>query len=342
MDNLYRIADPKPNWMIDHPHQNSDIVEGAQYISTFKSSTSPADKEGKKIDMLTKKSYSTSVLGLKVANYVGCMGAYSQHLMEKLALILEHLPEEHKLCAIDLQQEAHGADAEDVAENMSAQSPPAEDPTPCPLCDRRFPISEIELHAMYCNGTGEDTSEDAPVMTRRQREAKNKVASSKETLKSVDIDKHEKCYICKSLVPWKAYQRHVDGCLKSQNISGVLEGRTRLQRAKEEERSEGRLLNMLDQSEHRAVGWRTALDAAVPDTPPRGEDSSMAETDKGAECSRSVWTSFPQAACSDSPIRSFTSISEAKDCLVDFKKQLAIGSGSQKQTKANLRSKKKF
>ncbi|XP_042304315.1 BRCA1-A complex subunit RAP80 isoform X2 [Sceloporus undulatus] len=124
------------------------------------------------------------------------------------------------------------ADAEEVAENMSAQSPPAEDPTPCPLCDRRFPISEIELHAMYCNGTGEDTTEDAPVMTRRQREAKSKVACSKETSKSVDTDKHEKCYICKSLVPWKAYQRHVDGCLMSQNISGALEGRTRLRWAK--------------------------------------------------------------------------------------------------------------
>ncbi|KAH0620426.1 hypothetical protein JD844_020861 [Phrynosoma platyrhinos] len=32
MDNLYRIADPKPAWMLIHPAQNSDIVEGAQHV----------------------------------------------------------------------------------------------------------------------------------------------------------------------------------------------------------------------------------------------------------------------------------------------------------------------
>ncbi|XP_060621600.2 BRCA1-A complex subunit RAP80 isoform X1 [Anolis sagrei] len=235
------------------------------------------------------------------------------------------------------------ADAEeDVAESKSVQTPPSEDPMSCPLCDRRFPISEIELHAMNCNGPGGDANEDAPVMTRQRREAKSKTAILKETPKSLDIDKCEKCYICKSLVPWKAYQRHVDGCLQSQNTSGAQEGRTRLRRGKKEGRSEGRLLNMLEESEHKAADGQTALDAEAPDTPPKGEDLSMAETDDGAECSRSIWTSFPQAACGDSPIKSFTSISEAKDCLVDFKKQLAIGSGSRKQTKTSLRSKKKF
>nr|XP_016847027.1 PREDICTED: BRCA1-A complex subunit RAP80 isoform X4 [Anolis carolinensis] len=128
------------------------------------------------------------------------------------------------------------ADAEeDVAENKSVQTPPFEDLMSCPLCDHRFPISEIELHAMNCNGTGGDANEDAPVMTRQQKEAKSKVAISKKTPESVDIDKpgrSEKCYICKALVPWKAYQRHVDGCLKSQNNSGAQERRTRLRRGK--------------------------------------------------------------------------------------------------------------
>lgn len=47
-------------------------------------------------------------------------------------------------------------------ENLSAHSPPADDPMSCPMCDRRFPVSEIELHAMYCNGTEDDSIQDSP------------------------------------------------------------------------------------------------------------------------------------------------------------------------------------
>ncbi|XP_044306913.1 BRCA1-A complex subunit RAP80 isoform X2 [Varanus komodoensis] len=230
------------------------------------------------------------------------------------------------------------ADAdEDAGEDMSAHSPPADDPMSCPLCDRRFPVSEIELHAMYCNGIGEETMEDAPVMTRRQREAKMKATGCKETPESMDINKYEKCYLCKSLVPWKEYQRHVDGCLRSWAANGALGGR-KLRHAKEEGRCEGRLLSMLEESEHKAT------DAEVAATPSRGEDSRqcLAEVEKKSEDDQDAWSPFPQPACSDSPIRSFTSISEAKDCLVDFKKQLPIGPGSRKQTKASLRNRKKF
>ncbi|XP_062977034.1 BRCA1-A complex subunit RAP80 isoform X2 [Elgaria multicarinata webbii] len=228
------------------------------------------------------------------------------------------------------------ADA-DAVENMSTHSPPSDDPMSCPLCDRRFPVSEIELHAMYCNGTGEDTSDDVPVMTRRQREAQSKLTNCKETSESIDINKYEKCYLCKSLVPPKEYQRHVEGCLWSRSANGA-PGPRRLRRAKEEERCEGRLLSMLEQSEHKAT------DAEGAATPSRGEDSrhNSAEVDKESEGTQDDWSPIPQPACSDSPIRSFTSISEAKDCLVDFKKQFAVGSGSRKQTKASLRSRKKF
>ncbi|XP_053148784.1 BRCA1-A complex subunit RAP80 isoform X2 [Hemicordylus capensis] len=277
---------------------------------------------------------------------------------------------------------------EDTRENVSARSPPADDPMSCPLCDRRFPVSEIELHAMYCNGTGEDAFEDMPaillgtihaspgfaeslapsrivslvlektgllkstssilmwvkfsisalgcegesMMTRRQREAKSKATGGKEMTESVDIDKYEKCYVCKSQVPRKEYRRHVDNCLWIQAANGTPGGR-RLRCAKEEGGSEGRLLSMLEQSE------RKAADAKVTTTPSRGEGSrdSSPEADKEVECHQDVW-----GACSDSPIKSFTSISEAKVCLVDFKKQSVIGSGSQHQTKANFRSKKKF
>lgn len=55
------------------------------------------------------------------------------------------------------------ADAdEDAGKGMSAPSLPADGAIQCPMCDRRFPVLQIERHAMYCNGSGEDTEEDAP------------------------------------------------------------------------------------------------------------------------------------------------------------------------------------
>ncbi|XP_077182394.1 BRCA1-A complex subunit RAP80 isoform X3 [Paroedura picta] len=161
------------------------------------------------------------------------------------------------------------ADAdEDAGKSMTAPSLPADGAVSCPLCDRKFPILEIERHAMYCNGTGEDTEDDAPVMTRRQREAKNRAAWGKETSQSVDNGKYEKCYVCKSLVPLKEYQSHVDSCLQTQKCSKTQGGR-RLWRAKDDGRSEGRLLNLLEQSEHRAA------DAKTTGATPSGEDSSQ-------------------------------------------------------------------
>ncbi|NXJ02781.1 UIMC1 protein, partial [Psophia crepitans] len=105
---------------------------------------------------------------------------------------------------------------EDAGRTVSENSPTAADRVSCPLCDQGFPATEIELHAMYCNGiVGEEAGEDSPVLTRRQREARNKAASGESGPTSLDIDKCEKCYLCKSLVPLLQYQRHVDSCLQA-------------------------------------------------------------------------------------------------------------------------------
>nr|BAE00903.1 unnamed protein product [Macaca fascicularis] len=95
----------------------------------------------------------------------------------------------------------------------------------CPLCNQSFPPTKIERHAMYCNGLmGEDT-----VLTRRQKEAKTKSDSGTAAQTSLDIDKNEKCYLCKSLVPFREYQCHVDSCLqlakltKEMGLKGVEE-----------------------------------------------------------------------------------------------------------------------
>ncbi|NXI19894.1 UIMC1 protein, partial [Irena cyanogastra] len=105
---------------------------------------------------------------------------------------------------------------EDAGRTVSERSPTAAARVSCPLCDHGFPAEEIEVHAMYCNGmAGPEPGQDAPVLTRRHREARNKAASGKSSPPSLDIDKCEKCYLCKSLVPLLQYQRHVDSCLQA-------------------------------------------------------------------------------------------------------------------------------
>ncbi|NXH14387.1 UIMC1 protein, partial [Bucco capensis] len=104
----------------------------------------------------------------------------------------------------------------DAGRTVSECSPVAADNVPCPLCDRGFPATEIELHAMYCNGImGKEAGGDSPVLTRCQREARSKAASGESGPTSLDSDKCEKCYLCKSLVPLLQYQRHVDSCLQA-------------------------------------------------------------------------------------------------------------------------------
>ncbi|NXO15925.1 UIMC1 protein, partial [Oriolus oriolus] len=97
-------------------------------------------------------------------------------------------------------------------QDVSECSPTAAARVSCPLCDHGFPADEIEVHAMYCNGIA---GPEPPVLTQRQREARNKAASDESSPPSLDIDKCEKCYLCKSLVPLLQYQRHVDSCLQA-------------------------------------------------------------------------------------------------------------------------------
>ncbi|XP_032192824.1 BRCA1-A complex subunit RAP80 isoform X3 [Mustela erminea] len=209
----------------------------------------------------------------------------------------------------------------------------------CPLCDQGFPPTKIERHAMYCNGLiGQDT-----VLTRRQKEAKSKSDSGTVAQTSLDIDKNEKCYLCKSLVPFREYQSHVDTCLQlargdqggepeeSGKVCSVMEEKQqqRLRNPKEKNRSEGRLLSLLEQSEHRTadaeIKTKSSETAGFRVPSPRMEE---------AGCSKEMQSSLAHLDLNESPIKSFVSISEATDCLVDFKKQLTVRPGSRTRTKA--------
>ncbi|XP_045303445.1 BRCA1-A complex subunit RAP80 isoform X3 [Leopardus geoffroyi] len=218
----------------------------------------------------------------------------------------------------------------------------------CPLCDQDFPPTKIERHAMYCNGIGQST-----VLTRRQKEANSKSKSDSETTAqtSLDIDKNEKCYLCKSLVPFREYQSHVESCLQlargdqgdgpeeSGRICSAMEEkwRQRLRNPKEKKRSEGRLLSLLEQSEQKTADAEIKTKSK--------ETGGLRVPSLGMEeagCSREMQSSPAHLDLNESPVKSFVSISEATDCLVDFKKQLTVRPGSRTRAKAGKGRRRKL
>ncbi|XP_047411203.1 BRCA1-A complex subunit RAP80 isoform X2 [Sciurus carolinensis] len=225
---------------------------------------------------------------------------------------------------------------EDAEKEMPTSTFSSSTQVSCPLCDQGFPPTKIERHAMYCNGLMEQES----VLTRRQREAKTKSDSGTTAQTSLDIDKIEKCYLCKSLVPFGEYQYHVDSCLQlarsnqgdgpegSDRARSTVEGKW-LRNRKEKGHNEGRLLSLLEQSEHKTVDAEIKTKSSETGTfrlPPPGVEE--------AGCSREMQSSLTQLGLNESPIKSFVSISEATDCLVDFKKQLTVQPVSRTRTKA--------
>ncbi|XP_045683841.1 BRCA1-A complex subunit RAP80 isoform X1 [Phyllostomus hastatus] len=229
----------------------------------------------------------------------------------------------------------------------------------CPLCDQGFPPTKIERHAMYCNGlVGQDIgfpsrleattrrkriSTPTPVLTWRKIEAQSKSGSGTAAQAPLDIEKNEKCYLCKSLVPFKEYQCHVESCLRlarcdqgdgpaeSGRAHSAVQGKQQQwpRNLKEKGRSEGRLLSLLDQSEQKTedaeIKTKSSETVAF-----RVPSPGMEE----AGCSRDMQSSLAQLDLTESPIKSFVSISEATDCLVDFKKQFTVRPGSRTRTKA--------
>ncbi|KAF6083463.1 ubiquitin interaction motif containing 1 [Phyllostomus discolor] len=181
----------------------------------------------------------------------------------------------------------------------------------CPLCDQGFPPTKIERHAMYCNGlVGQDT-----VLTWRKIEAQSKSGSGTAALAPLDIEKCDQG----------------DGPAESGRAHSAVQGKQQQwpRNLKEKGRSEGRLLSLLDQSEQKTedaeIKTKSSETVAF-----RVPSPGMEE----AGCSRDVQSSLAQLDLTESPIKSFVSISEATDCLVDFKKQFTVRPGSRTRTKA--------
>ncbi|KAM4653678.1 BRCA1-A complex subunit RAP80 isoform 2-T4 [Amazona ochrocephala] len=224
---------------------------------------------------------------------------------------------------------------EDADRTMAEHSSTTADCVLCPMCDQGFPSAEIEPHAMYCNGVvGQETGKDSPVITRRQRETRSKAASSNSGQSSLDIDKCEKCYLCKSLVPLLQYQRHVDSCLQAARQA---QGTRRLRRAKDVGRQERGLLRMLELSESKSAG----ADAGNPLSGLGNQQSPPARPARARGSVGNTPSSLRHLPFAISPVKPSIS-SEATDGVVDLEPPAALRLGSQQQTKGCRRRKHKF
>ncbi|XP_043376553.1 BRCA1-A complex subunit RAP80 isoform X4 [Dermochelys coriacea] len=226
------------------------------------------------------------------------------------------------------------ADGDEEAGNtVSECSPSADDSVSCPLCDQGFPATEIELHAMYCNGiVAQDANEDVPALTQRQRETRSRAGRGRDVPTPVDIDKCEKCYLCKARVPLAEYPRHVDGCLQAARDT---QGNRRLRSAKDIGRSEGRLLSMLEMSECKSADADAGAMLAAGGDPRRSPSGAEEE----AGCSLAPQSPLPHLAFSDLPIPPFVSTPEAAGYPGGFQQQAAR---SQQQSKGSRRRRRKF
>ncbi|KAI4880891.1 hypothetical protein NFI96_029776 [Prochilodus magdalenae] len=176
----------------------------------------------------------------------------------------------------------------------------------CPMCSRLFPIDKIEMHAAYCDGNTEDQEQQddlSQTVTLRKRTRK---IPTEETLQGSEnrSEQQQECCMCQKCFPGvREYILHVDKCLQ-QKGSRKNQGNGLLSALHQAERVH------LDDDDDRAG----PSDAANKNHSGLADSSVLAEAGGNGNCSSDLYVS-------SSPIKSFTPISEATDCLIDFQQQ---------------------
>ncbi|KAM9348562.1 uncharacterized protein uimc1 [Symphorus nematophorus] len=176
----------------------------------------------------------------------------------------------------------------------------------CPICQGSFPVTEIEMHAAYCDGEVAVVAErrpkaDVQVSLKPRRTRRRAEVTSEETNDASNTAKNqEKCYICQKNIPLRDYGRHTELCIQRQTSKTA---------------AKGNLLSALEKTESRdseaGPSGSKLQQGDVIDLRDDDDDDDEDEEEGG----------IPAFRISNSPIRSFTPISEATDCLIDFKKQ---------------------
>ncbi|XP_077360380.1 uncharacterized protein uimc1 isoform X2 [Festucalex cinctus] len=184
----------------------------------------------------------------------------------------------------------------------------------CPICQGRFPADKIERHAAYCDGEADaagvddgNFADESPqvwkkIVSLTPRRKRKRWAAEEEGDASSLEKIEEKCYICHKAVALRSYDEHTNLCIKRQMSKT----------------SGGNLLSALDHVE-------SMHDGPGPSRCRRQQGNVIdLKNDEEEEAS------FSMLGVSDSPIKSFTPISEATDCLVNFKRQQRLKKPSHK------------
>ncbi|XP_076024531.1 uncharacterized protein uimc1 isoform X2 [Genypterus blacodes] len=223
----------------------------------------------------------------------------------------------------DEEEGSRGAEVEEIedkvlqklisAELKASAAPQLSKPSiACPLCQGSFPLTEIEMHAAYCDGEVTIMEERRPeadcfqvsLKPRRKRSRKAEAAEETQDLSGLSNranQRQEKCYVCHKAVLLRDYSRHTEECIppRASNAS-----------------NRGDLLSALEQTESREPEAGPSSGSKLQ---PR-DVIDLRDEDEDGEGSPDM-SAF---RISRSPIRAFTPISEASDCLVDFKKQQQV------------------
>ncbi|XP_067319635.1 uncharacterized protein C6orf132 homolog [Anolis sagrei] len=104
-ENLYRIDLSSASWLSKMPKANS-VVTDAQPKPIQINQSSPSDKEGRKLDSMAKKFYSSACLFARMAHYGVYMSVYQTLLWNKISPYLDLLPPAEQPLAKAFAQEA--------------------------------------------------------------------------------------------------------------------------------------------------------------------------------------------------------------------------------------------
>ncbi|XP_053187194.1 BRCA1-A complex subunit RAP80-like [Scomber japonicus] len=190
----------------------------------------------------------------------------------------------------------------------------------CPICQRSFPVTEIEMHAAYCDGEvavmDEKRAEAESRVSLKPRRKRTRRAAEEPTDRSDAARNQEKCFICQKAVPLRDYSRHTELCIQQQASRTT---------------AKGNLLSALQHTENRdseagpsGSRLQTADVIDLRDDDDDNEDDDEEGKDEGGGTGQ-------RFRISNSPIRSFTPISEASGCLINFRKQQPAKKPSQRR-----------
>ncbi|XP_078241458.1 uncharacterized protein LOC144586699 [Pogona vitticeps] len=89
-----------------HPAPNSLVVESSSTKTPAKGHPTPANKEGRKLEILARRMYSMTTFILCAVNYLVAMGAYQKQLWSRVLPALEVAPEDIRQLCLNTHAEA--------------------------------------------------------------------------------------------------------------------------------------------------------------------------------------------------------------------------------------------